>query len=82
MRYLKCLRSLKSMVDMQSAHKLKVLKTNGRGECVSKGFERLCEKEGSVHEVVPAYTPQQNGVSERKNRSIITMVRSMLKGEN
>ncbi|XP_058758225.1 uncharacterized protein LOC131631445 [Vicia villosa] len=46
---------------------------------VSKDFEILCEKEGIVHEVVPPYTPQHNGIAERKKRTIMNMVRSMLK---
>ena len=72
----------KSMVERQSGRKLKVLRTDGGGEYVSKDFDRLCEKEGIVHEVVPPYTPQQNGIAERKNRTIMNMVRSMLKGKN
>ena len=72
----------KSMVERQSGRKLKVLRTDGGGEYVSKDFERLCEKEGIVHEVVPPYTPQQNETVERKNRTIMNMVRSMLKGKN
>ena len=47
----------KSMVEIQSGRKLKVLRTNGGGEYVSKDFNKLCEKEGVMHEVVPPYTP-------------------------
>ena len=72
----------KSMVERQSGRKLKVLRTDGGGEYVSKDFDMLCEKEGILHEVVPPYTPQQNGIAERKNRTIMNMVRSMLKGKN
>ena len=43
----------KSMVERQSGRKL-----DGGGEYVSKDFDKLCEKEGIVHEVVPPYTPQ------------------------
>ncbi|GAU41840.1 hypothetical protein TSUD_177510 [Trifolium subterraneum] len=31
---------------------------------------------------IPAYTPQQNGVSERKNRTILDMVRSLISARN
>ncbi|MCI53990.1 copia-type polyprotein, partial [Trifolium medium] len=54
---------------------------DGGGEYVSKEFDTLCEKEGIVHEVVPPYTPQQNGTAERKNRTIMKMVRSILNGK-
>ena len=69
----------KSMVERKSGRKLKVLGTDGGGEYVSKDFERLCEKEGIMHEVVPPYTPQQNKTAERKNRTIMNMVKNMLK---
>lgn len=35
-----------------------------------------------MHEVVPPYTPQQNGITERKKKTIMNMVRSMLKGKH
>ena len=43
----------KSMVERQSGRKLNVLRTHGGGEYVSKYFDKLCEKEGIVREVVP-----------------------------
>lgn len=75
-------KKFKSMVVRQSGHKLKVLKTDGGGEYVSNDFGRFCDQEGKLHELVSSYTPQQNDVVERKNRSIMNMVRSMLKGKN
>lgn len=72
----------KSMVERQSGLKLKVLRSDGGGEYVSKEFDTMCEREGIVHEVVPPYTPQQNGTAERKNRTIMNMVRSMLNGKH
>lgn len=41
-----------------------------------------CNDEEITREVVPPYTPQQNGIAERKNRTIMNMVRTMLKGKN
>ena len=49
---------------------------------MSKDFDALYVKERIVHEVVSPYTPQQNGVAERKNITIMNMVRSMLKGKH
>ena len=60
----------------------KFLRIDGDGEYVSKDIDRLCEKEGIMYEVVPPYTPQKNGIAERKSRTIMNMVRSMLKGKN
>ena len=70
------------MVERQSGRKIKILRTDGGGEYVSKDFNALCVKEWIVHEVVPPYTPQQNGVAERKNITIMNMVKSMLKGKH
>lgn len=47
-----------------------------------KDFNTLCIKERIVHEVMPPYTPQQNGTAERKNITIMNMVISMLKGKH
>ena len=51
---------------------------DGGGENLSAEFAEFCEKKGITHEVTPPYTPQHNGVSERKNRTLLNMVRSML----
>jgi transposase InsO family protein len=40
-----------------------------------KGF---LEEEGIKHEFSSPYTPQQNGVVERKNRTLLDMARTML----
>ena len=57
----------KSMVKRQSGRKLNFFRSDGGGEYVSKDFDKLCEKEGIMHEVVAPYTPQQNGTAKRKN---------------
>ncbi|XP_050875789.1 uncharacterized protein LOC127079454 [Lathyrus oleraceus] len=69
------------MVDRQSRHKIKTLRTNGGGEYVLTDFNALCERERIVHEVVLTYTPQQNDTTKRKNITIMNMVRSILKGK-
>jgi len=38
----------------------------------------FCEEADIEHQLTAPYTPQQNGVSERKNRTIMEMVRCML----
>jgi len=37
---------------------------------VDEPFELFCEKHGIIHEFSSPRTPQQNGVVERKNRSL------------
>jgi transposase InsO family protein len=41
-------------------------------------IEGFLEEEGIKHEFTSPYTPQQNGVVERKNRSLLDMARTML----
>jgi len=38
----------------------------------------VCEKNGIIHETNAPYTPQQNGVVERKNRTLKDMMNAML----
>ncbi|GAU44417.1 hypothetical protein TSUD_100640 [Trifolium subterraneum] len=75
-------KKFKSLVEKQSGCDLKKLRTDGGGEYTSLEFAKFCEDEGIVHEITAPYTPQHNGVAERKNRSIMNMARSMLKGKN
>ena len=68
-------------VERQSELKLKILRTNGRGEYNSKEFKELCEAKGIKHEVTAPYTPQHNGLVERRNKTLLDMARCMLKGK-
>ena len=38
----------------------------------------FCEEAGIEHQLIASYIPQQNRVSERKNRTIMEIVRCML----
>jgi transposase InsO family protein len=75
-------KKFKLAVERKSEHKLKTLRTDGGGEYVSHDFAVFCDSEGITHEVIPPYTPQQNGSAERRNRTIMNMVRCMLKGKH
>ena len=52
--------------------------TDRGGEFISHEFNVFCKANGISRQLTAAYTPQQNGVAERKNRTIMNMVRSML----
>ena len=41
-------------------------------------FSDFCTQHGIVHQTTAPYTPQQNGVAERKNRTLKDMINSML----
>ncbi|MCO5606454.1 hypothetical protein L7F22_060642 [Adiantum nelumboides] len=57
-------------------------KIRSRGEFKSKEFEELCWNQGIRRQYTCAYTPQQNGVAERKNRVIVEHARAMLNERN
>ena len=66
------------MVENQSGCYINVLHTDRGDEFISKEFNLFCEEEGIQRELTAPYTPEQNGIAERKNRTIVEMTRSML----
>jgi transposase InsO family protein len=55
----------------------KIISDNGI-EFKNSQIEGFLEKEGIKHEFSSPYTPQHNGVVERKNRTLLDMARTML----
>ena len=68
----------KAMVEVESGQKLKVLWTNRSGEFTSVEFGTYCAEQGVHRQLNAPYSPQQNGVVERRNQTVIRMARSML----
>ncbi|GBL75184.1 Retrovirus-related Pol polyprotein from transposon TNT 1-94 [Araneus ventricosus] len=61
---------------------LKVLRSDNGGEYIGKEIEDFLKEQGIVHQLTVPYSPQQNGVSERKNRTLIEMTRCLLSEAN
>lgn len=76
------LKEIKKLIENQSGKTIKFLRTDGDGEYTSLEFRKFCKEEGIVHEVIAPYTPQHNGIVERRNRTILNLVRSMRKEKN
>ncbi|GLU09096.1 hypothetical protein SLE2022_259720 [Rubroshorea leprosula] len=72
-------KSFKVFVEKEAGSQIQVLRTDCGGEYNSHEFANFCETHGIKRQLTAAYTPQQNGVCERKNRTILNMVRSLLK---
>ncbi|GAU27144.1 hypothetical protein TSUD_104530 [Trifolium subterraneum] len=53
-------------------------RTDRGGEFMSTQFIEFCSSQGIKRQLTASYTPQQNGVSERKNITLLNMVRSMM----
>ena len=62
----------------KTGKKIKVLRSNNEGEYTSHAFNEFCRQEGIKRQLTVPYIPQQNGVAERKNYSIVGAVRAML----
>ncbi len=54
------------------------MRTDNGGEYLSNKFRAYLSEHGIHHQLTVAYTPQQNGVAERMNRTLMNLVRSML----
>nr|GEV52139.1 hypothetical protein [Tanacetum cinerariifolium] len=67
----------KSEVELKLGKKIKALRFDGGGEYLSQEFKDYLSKNGIVQHLTSPYTPQQNGVSERRNRTLLDMVQSM-----
>ncbi|KAG7582977.1 Zinc finger CCHC-type [Arabidopsis suecica] len=69
----------KSLVEQETGEKIQTLRTDRGGEFVSQEFNDFCESTGIKRHLTAPYTPQQNGVVERRNRTLMEMTRSILK---
>ncbi|CAL9019321.1 unnamed protein product, partial [Prunus brigantina] len=72
-------KKFKAMVELQSGYKIKKLRSDRVGEYTSTEFLQFCEEIGLERQLTVAYSPQQNGVAERKNRTIVEMSKTMMK---
>lgn len=68
----------KILVENQTQRRLKCLRTDNGLEFCNNAFDKICKDTGVKRHKTCPYTPQQNGVSERMNRTIMDKVRSML----
>ena len=75
-------RKFKVFVEKESDKSIKILRTDGRGEYTSKDFVAFWIDQGVLHEVIAPYTPQYNGLAERRNKTLLNMARSMIKKNN
>ncbi len=68
----------KALVENEIGHKIKVLRSDNGGEFVSKKFDAFLVECGIQRQTSAPYSPQQNGVAERANRTIMECARSMI----
>ena len=67
-----------NLVIRQHDLPVQVLHYDNGGEYGSSEFQTFCKDDGIHQQFTIPYTPQQNGVSERKNRTLVEAARAML----
>ncbi|KAE8680428.1 putative Double Clp-N motif-containing P-loop nucleoside triphosphate hydrolases superfamily protein [Hibiscus syriacus] len=72
-------KNFKARMELDSGNKIKCFRTDNGGEYISEEFDDFCRKEGIKRQFTVANTPQQNGVAERMNRTLLEITRAMLR---
>lgn len=69
-------------MEKQSGYYIKTLNTDIGGEYISREFHKFCKVHGIYKQFTARYTPQQNGVTERKIRTIMEMTHNILEAKH
>ena len=67
-------KNYKIRVEKETSSYIRCIRTDRGGEFTSHEFTNFCKENGIHKQLTVAYTPQQNGVAERKNQTIMNMV--------
>lgn len=72
-------KKFRTLAEGGQENKIKAFRTDRGGEFISNEFKNYCEEAEIERHYTTPYTPQQNGVVERRNRTDMEMARSYLK---
>ncbi|GJV63637.1 ribonuclease H-like domain, reverse transcriptase, RNA-dependent DNA polymerase [Tanacetum coccineum] len=72
----------KKSIENELRTTLKMLRTDRGGEFTSNEFTQYCKENDIARQLTAPYPPQQNGVVERRNRTIMSTTRCMMKATN
>jgi transposase InsO family protein len=67
-------------VENQIEKRIKVLRIDNGGKFFGNEFDKFCKQCGIAHQNTTPYTPQQNGVFERMNKTLMDKEMSMHSG--
>src|SRR5579862_6779626 len=71
-------KQFKAEAELQLGKHIKALRSDRGGEYLLGEFKEYLTQQGIVSQLSAPGTPQQNGVAERRNRTLLDMVRSMM----
>ena len=74
---LEMFKHFKNEVENQLDRKIKVIRSDRGGE-YEASFRDFCSQHGIIHQTTAPYSPQKNGVAERKNRTLKEMMNALL----
>lgn len=72
----------KDVVEREAGTMIKTFRTDRGGEFMSTEFQNFCVESRIKRHLTAPYSPQQNGVVERRNRTLLEMTQSILKHMN
>lgn len=67
-----------AMAETQTGEKIKRIRCDNGGEYMSKRFKEVCKTKGILVDYTIAHNPEQNGVAERFNRTILENARCLI----
>jgi hypothetical protein len=74
--------NFRAIVEKEKGVGIKCLRSDGRGEYFSNEFSEYLKEHGIQKKYSCSYSPQRNGVAEKKNMHIIEVARAMLNEKN
>jgi hypothetical protein len=78
----KCFKRVKALAETEHGGKLHAFRSDRGGEFNSNQFKEYCDENGIKHFTTMQDTPQQNGIVERRNRTLVEMARCLLKSKS
>ena len=67
-----------TLMETTTGLRIQTLRSDNGGEYTSQAFKDFCSVKGISRELPPPYTPERNGVAERRNRSLLDITRCLL----
>lgn len=74
----KTFKEFKSLIENQSGKRVKCLRSDGGGEYASAAFGEFLRSNGIIHQKTAPHTPEQNGLAERMNRTLVERTKCLL----
>ena len=71
-------KEFKALIENRTGRHICILRSDNGAEYESNEFDDFCPEAGIKRELTVPYNPQQNGVAERKNRTICEVAKAML----